>query len=1089
MPVFRKVRANSATGKLETFHIVSLLSEKRRPTTRAQASIRRAQTTLGGRRLPTASTFCSVEEVEEDSAPPEWLERELMRRQRRHSIGLMNNVDQNAIIQNQADPARSLSKEKIEEQMTLEQLQKLKAAFQEFEKDGDKLIDMEKFKWIVKKCARLRGTHDDQLEKLFMKIDYAANGTIRWDEFCTYMQLEYAELEEFSARLKEITFALPAIIREISHGDPFLRVLSTPDNTLVLIREDGTIYLWSAELKLKRSKMVFEKSNRESKWVTDFTIMTEYNKLVLGTGDREIQLYELSNFEPYCQISGLERMLLKIDYCSTAPDECLILYGDDQVNSFQMVVCVSILILASVGDTLRTWKKLPKHGNMPNISIDNAAIYPNVTYARWKVHGDWVVQLKYYSSIRAIISASNHEPTALVIGCTIGTTDVEQQMRDIKDYRKESKARRGQTLGAPQRRPEGNQTVFQVFKGVKTFAFCKKNSLIVTGGVDRIVRMWNLYVPGRPTGVLRGHTAPLFYVEISAEDQKIFSVSTDNTVKVWDLQDHSCLLTICPKLSGIRGELTACHFVPGLRALCVTTDSIALLQLRLRIPPLPYLEISHKEPVLCCKYNKVFRQVVSCSEGSVVKVWDFETGKQVSEFSGAHEDTGITCLTFDLSGRRLVSGGRDGCLKIWNYNNGHCLRTLRRENNRSEICDCTYAEVNKNRYIIAVGWDRRINIYFDSEEDFHHFQKPQPHWPDDLARGHKEDILCVAQCPPSFLATSSYDGEIIVWNMVSGHLYCRFNTPNWADEKFADNSISKVSFLKSRALKFELAASLVSNGPKGYIHFWRLFNGGQLHATFRPSRMGSQIGSIVVTADDTLLYVADHAGYIYIYDVHDYAFLGPEQGPPKTMNYWRAHINIITSLELVEENNVLLSSSIDCTVRLWSMNGEFIGTFGQREPWEIFTPASWKHPMVPFEILIDPESMPVHPVLQSDSSILQIINSDQKDTSKEKSSTMVEMNYSPRLPEIIITDDDIKKELSKRFYSHALGRRLQHERYTHLNKPPNHGGPSTFHKLQYFDIFNGRITCEKPNVSAVVTDPFFLENYYKNKNAAKVKEK
>ena len=30
--------------------------------------------------------------------------------------------------------------------------------------------------------------------------------------------------------------------------------------------------------------------------------------------DREIQFYELSSFEPYCQISGLESVPLKMDY-------------------------------------------------------------------------------------------------------------------------------------------------------------------------------------------------------------------------------------------------------------------------------------------------------------------------------------------------------------------------------------------------------------------------------------------------------------------------------------------------------------------------------------------------------------------------------------------------------------------------------------------------------------------------------------------------------------------------------------------------------------------------------------------------------
>ncbi len=52
--------------------------------------------------------------------------------------------------------------------------------------------------------------------------------------------------------------------------------------------------------------------------------------------------------------------------------------------------------------------------------------------------------------------------------------------------------------------------------------------------------------------------------------------------------------------------------------------------------------------------------------------------------------------------------------------------------------------------------------------------------------GHKEDILSVAQSPPNMLATSSYDGEVIVWNMVSGHIFCHLHAP--APEGYEDQS-------------------------------------------------------------------------------------------------------------------------------------------------------------------------------------------------------------------------------------------------------------------------------------------------------------
>ncbi|XP_062830769.1 WD repeat-containing protein on Y chromosome isoform X2 [Anolis carolinensis] len=980
MPLRRKIRPISASGKLETSTLSSLLNDLREAAATTDPLFRRAQTSLGAHRLQATSPVS--EGQKEVPQLPEWLMKEMLKgQQRSHSIGLMENISESGSFRHRVDSSRSQWKRKIEEQVTLEQLQKIHAAFQ----------------------------NDEQLEELFMKIDYSATGRIKWHDFCTYMHLEYAEQDRFSSRLKRVDFSLPAEIKEIPHGEPVLHICSLSDSTLITAREDGNISFWSPELKLKRSKMVFDNTHKRSKWLMDFTVMIPYNKLILATGDRELQLYESSNFEPYLQISNLEAIPLNVDYCYTGHDECLILYGDDQLN--------------------------------------------------------------YYDSLKAVISSSSHEPTALVIGCVVGATNVEEQMKEVREPQKDSKTRKVQAiLGAPSHRAEGGQTVFRIHKGVKTFAFSKKNNLIVTGGMDRIVRMWNPYMPGRPTGMLRSHMAPIVYVCVSEED-KIFSVSTDNTVKIWDVEDQTCLFTACSKNNGINGEITACHYIPGTRSLCVATDKLAVLHLRSRLPLDPCLAISHKKPVLCCKFNKVFRHVVSGSEDSVVKVWDLDSGKLLFEFSNAHDSSAITCLTFDPSGRRLVTGGRDGCLKIWNYNNGQCLKSLKREGKCNEICDCVYVEVNRNNYIIAVGWDRRINLFYDSTDSLQHFQKPQPHWQDDLNRGHKEDILCIAQCPPTFLATSSYDGEIIVWNMMSGRICHRFCTPVATEPVDTKNgSVTRVIFLKTRAMKFESAsASLVSNGPQGYLHFWSLFGGDPLVASFSPTKEKALISSIAVTADNSYLYAADEDGYVYIHDIQDYALENPKETVPKYVNHWRAHVNLVLSLEVIDEDNILLSSSIDRTIRLWSLNGEYIGTFGQAEPWEIFTPASWKHPRVPYEILIDPQSMPTHPMLEDMSSDTQITDPDKKtkDVSAPK-----EARHNLKAFQVMVSDEDIKKEINKQLNTKTASRRLTYERSKLLNRKIHHGGLSTYHAINYYEIESFTGNCKKPDLSVLGTDIF-----------------
>lgn len=79
----------------------------------------------------------------------------------------------------------------------------------------------------------------------------------------------------------------------------------------------------------------------------------------------------------------------------------------------------------------------------------------------------------------------------------MGTTNVKQKMKEIRGVRKDVEARREQVfLGLPQRRAECDQTVFHIYKGVKAFSFCKRKNLLLTGGMDRIIRVWNPYLPG-----------------------------------------------------------------------------------------------------------------------------------------------------------------------------------------------------------------------------------------------------------------------------------------------------------------------------------------------------------------------------------------------------------------------------------------------------------------------------------------------------------------------------------------------------------------------------------------------------------------
>lgn len=59
-----------------------------------------------------------------------------------------------------------------------------------------------------------------------------------------------------------------------------------------------------------------------------------------------------------------------------------------------------------------------------------------------------------------------------------------------------------------------------------------------------------------------------------------------------------------------------------------------------------------------------------------MSVWDVDTGEKTIQFSQCHGNMEITAMAFDPTGRRLITGGRDGSIKLWNFNNGACLSVL-----------------------------------------------------------------------------------------------------------------------------------------------------------------------------------------------------------------------------------------------------------------------------------------------------------------------------------------------------------------------------------------------------------------------------
>jgi len=101
---------------------------------------------------------------------------------------------------------------------------------------------------------------------------------------------------------------------------------------------------------------------------------------------------------------------------------------------------------------------------------------------------------------------------------------------------------------------------------------------------------------------------------------------------------------------------------------------------------------------------------------------------------------------------------------------------------------------------------------------------------------------------------------------------------------------------------------------------------------------------------DHLITLAIHAS--------DYAIDEVETREANIYLSWRGHIDTVTQIALIDHREIVITSSTDCTCRAWTFDGEYVGTFGQNQRWDLTDDATWKHPFTPDDVLIDPQSVP-----------------------------------------------------------------------------------------------------------------------------------
>ncbi|CAF0961507.1 unnamed protein product [Rotaria magnacalcarata] len=878
--------------------------------------------------------------------------------------------------------------------------------------------------------------YKNQLEKLFDKLNSKETGLINWNDFCTYM-LQFYQEEDYANTLRISPFNNEPKIRHVPHNKQELtaKILHL-DNPVrfINISKEGYLGLWTPYLNLERIYTVIDELDdgtngtagvmgqnrrRAGTWITDAIYMPDVHKLVLTSTSRDLRFFTITS-ETFLEdfvLFGIKNVPTCLEYYPSQPggnSESSLIFGDD---------CGYIHILYfknpinSLFDPVKRKTDTTKYDKLsanPTQRIFWDELKEHEKFVKYHsmgaIHREYVRKILYLPHNNSIIASSGDNRNSLII------TNINKLK---KPY------------------------IFRLYKGCECFDYSKELNLLITGGADYLARIWNPYVTQKNVAILEGHHAAVIDIKINERLAQCYTFSYDAMVKAWDLKEFFCLQTISVRFpSTLGGKKPSFGLFPmdlylnkstnttettlpgGLVLAC--NDYLCLMKLGQDLSRDGSLTETHVASVSCAVYNPKLKQLITCADNSSIGAWDIESGRKAYFILDAHDGEEITCIAMDRSYRKIATGARNGVIKLWNSANGQNLLVLPSVQD-AEITGIIFFD----KGIITVGWSRKIVKYPDIISELV-VPKADLTW-----RGsqiHRDDILCLDHLLPvsNIMCTASYDGEINVWSIDTEKLIMCLRKGSATELRRSPSNyrrsssrrsiangpvpIDKLLFLRSRA-KENMKFGVLISSEGGNLNWWSLYGERRHMGVFDgSSKSGESILAMCTDASNRYLICGDTHGEIRVWNIENYccSTASPvlfDSTTPPLVHFWQAHLSPIIFCEWTDykgQGDFILTGSTDHTARLWTISGEEIGIFGQRQLWDIEL-------IIPSRVTIDDEQIRE-----------KSANNNGRDPYAEIKLTTVDKINNLPVPEIAINiEDDDKRPVSSI---------SQHSEITNLSK-------------------------------------------------------
>lgn len=427
---------------------------------------------------------------------------------------------------------------------------------------------------------------------------------------------------------------------------------------------------------------------------------------------------------------------------------------------------------------------------------------------------------------------------------------------------------------------------------VLSASFSPDGKYIATAGEDGIAKLWSssgqfikeLKDTESKDTESKEHQDKIGSVRFSPNGQYIATVSTESTVKLWDISGQ-----LIKEWNTNHSVILSVDFSPDGQYLATAGESGTGILWHLSGNQITEPFGNHQNSITSIRFSPDGQQIATAGEDGMVQLWNL-SGQKISELPITGDSQAIFSVSFSPDGQYLATAEENGIVRLWDLSKKQFVPLT---GHQGLVLSVSFSP--DGQYLATAGEDGTTRLWSLSGQ-----QISEPF------RSHLGAVLNVSFSPDGQqIISAGSDGIARLWNVSKQPI-------TKLDSEFMTNQDEVTSIRFSPD-----GQQLITAGVNGTVKLWSL-SGQEIQVIEGHRRT---VWSVNFSPDGQYIVTGGEDGRARLWN---------RSG--KELERFESHAGWVTSVRFSPNGQYIATASTDGTAILWKISGEKLATLeGQQE--------------------------------------------------------------------------------------------------------------------------------------------------------------